>query len=95
MHPTLHSRARNVFGAQLYKNNTRALLSHIFSIVNSDWLQHASSVRGGYEYFVTIHHTLDMRGTSLDNAAKYGYLRNMLTMSHNNLRCAIDDCLHM
>ena len=50
MHPTLRSRARNVFGVQLYKNNARALLLHSLSIVNSDWLQHARSVRGVYEY---------------------------------------------
>ena len=58
MHPTLHSRARNVFGVQLYKNNARALLSRIFSIVNSDWLQHARSVRGVYEYHMKLHSDL-------------------------------------
>ena len=46
---TVHG--RNVFGVQLYKNNARALRSHILSTVNSDWLQHARSVRGVYESF--------------------------------------------
>ena len=50
MHPTLRSRAHNVFGVQLHKNNARALLLRILSILNSDWLQHARSVRGVYEY---------------------------------------------
>ena len=34
---------------QLYKNNARALLSRILSILNLDWLQHARSVREVYE----------------------------------------------
>ena len=34
-----------VFGVQLYKNN--ALLLHILSILNSDWLQHACT-QGNY-----------------------------------------------
>ena len=34
-----------MFGVQLYKNNARALLSRILSIVNLDWLQHARSVQ--------------------------------------------------
>ena len=46
---TLASALREMFGVQLYKNNARALLSRILSILNSDWLQHASSVRGVYE----------------------------------------------
>ena len=50
MHPTLRSRARKLFGVQLYKNNARVLLSRILSILNSDWLQHACSVRGVYEW---------------------------------------------
>ena len=41
-----------MFGVQLYKNNARALLSRILSILNLDWLQHAHSVRGVYEYIV-------------------------------------------
>ena len=42
-----------MFGVQLYKNNARALLSRILSILNLDWLQHARSVRGVYEYCLT------------------------------------------
>ena len=41
-----------MFGGQLYKNNARALLSRILSILNLDWLQHARSVRGVYEFFL-------------------------------------------
>ena len=48
MHPTLRSHAHSVFQVELYKN-ARVLLSHILSIVNSDWLQHAHSVSGVYE----------------------------------------------
>ena len=48
---TLASALREMFGVQLYKNNARALLSRILSILNLDWLQHACSVRGVYEYF--------------------------------------------
>ena len=50
------TRARNVFGVQLYKNNARALLSHILSIVNSDWLQHACSVCGMYEKMLILYY---------------------------------------
>ena len=50
MHSTLCSRARKVFEEQLYKNNARALLLSILSIVNPDWLQHARSVCGVYEF---------------------------------------------
>ena len=46
---TLASALRETFGVQLYKNNARALLSRILSILNLDWLQHARSVRGVYE----------------------------------------------
>ena len=46
---TLASALREMFGVQLYKNNVRALLSRILSILNLDWLQHAPSVRGVYE----------------------------------------------
>ena len=46
---TLASGLREMFGVQLYKNNARALLSRILSILNLDWLQHARSVRGVYE----------------------------------------------
>ena len=51
---TLASALREMFGVQLYKNNARALLSRVLSILNLDWLQHARSVRGVYEY-LTIH----------------------------------------
>ena len=47
---TLASGLREMFGVQLYKNNARALLSRILSILNLDWLQHARSVRGVYEW---------------------------------------------
>ena len=43
---------REMFGVQLYKNNARALLSRILSILNLDWLQHACSVRGVYETLI-------------------------------------------
>ena len=55
---TLASALREMFGVQLYKNNARALLSRILSILNLDWLQHARSVRGVYE-FILIHSTPD------------------------------------
>ena len=53
---TLASALREMFGVQLYKNNARVLLSRILSIVNSDWLQHARSVRGVFE--VALHSLL-------------------------------------
>ena len=46
---TFASALREMFGVQLYKNNARALLSRILSILNLDWLKHARSVRGMYE----------------------------------------------
>ena len=39
-----------VFQVQLFKNNVRALLLRILSILNSDWLQLARSVSGVYEW---------------------------------------------
>ena len=51
---TLASALREMFGVQLYKNNARALLSRILSILNLDWLQHARSVRGVYEYVLLL-----------------------------------------
>ena len=45
----LTSVLQEVFGVQLYKNNARALLSHILSILDLDWLLHAHTVRGVYE----------------------------------------------
>ena len=49
---TLALALREMFGVQLYKNNARALLSRILSILNLDWLQHARSVRGVYEFTI-------------------------------------------
>ena len=49
---TLASPLREMFGVQLYKNNARALLLRILSILNLDWLQHARSVRGVYEWVI-------------------------------------------
>ena len=46
-----------VFRVQLYKNNARALLSCILSTVNTDWLQHARSVRGVYEFLLFPHYS--------------------------------------
>ena len=54
MHPTLGLHTRNLFGVQLYKNNARALLSRILSIVNSDWLQHGRMLRGVYEWHILV-----------------------------------------
>ena len=51
---TLASALCEMFGVQLYKNNARALLSRILSILNLDWLQHARSVRGVYELVVLV-----------------------------------------
>ena len=59
---TLASALRETFG--VHKNNARALLSRILSILNLDWLQHARSVRGVYEYplvgccMVQLYHTV-------------------------------------
>ena len=43
-----------MFGVQLYKNNARAILSRILSILNLDWLQHARSVRGVCEFTLIL-----------------------------------------
>ena len=51
---TLASALREMFGVQLYKNNACALLSRILSILNLDWLQHARSVHGVYEYNLVV-----------------------------------------
>ena len=51
---TLASALREMFGVQLYENNARALLSRILSILNLDWLQHARSVRGVYEFSLKL-----------------------------------------
>ena len=39
---------------QLYKNNVRALLSHILCILNSDWLRLAHSVRRVYDLDISV-----------------------------------------
>ena len=54
----LESALREMFGVQLYKNNARALLSRILSILNLDWLQHARSVRGVYESILSWEYSL-------------------------------------
>ena len=46
----MHTRVRGIRSA-LYRNNARALLSHILSIRYSDW--RARSVRGVYELRLT------------------------------------------
>ena len=43
-----------MFRVQLYKNNARTLFSRILKILNSDWLQHARSVRGVYEVMINL-----------------------------------------
>ena len=61
MRHTLRLRARNVFGVQLYKNNARALLLHILTILSSDWLHHPDherTVRGVYESQITKEYIL-------------------------------------
>ena len=55
---TLVSALCEMFGVQLYKNNARALLSRILSILNLDWLQHARSVRGVYEIVMCHIHSV-------------------------------------
>ena len=58
------TRCLKLRGVQLYKNNAHALLLRILSIINADWLLHASSVCGVYEcvimiafYIITTHHS--------------------------------------
>ena len=48
--PDTHMHVSTARGVQLYKNNACTLLLRILSIVNSDWLLHAYSVRSVYEY---------------------------------------------
>ena len=59
---TLASTLREMFGVILYKNNARALLSRILSILNLDWLQHARSVRRVYEYLIILGFLVDVFG---------------------------------
>ena len=54
----LASALREMFGVQMYKNNARALLLRILSILNLDWLQHARSVHGVYKSRILIAHVL-------------------------------------
>ena len=58
---TLASALREMFGVQLYKNNARALLSRILSILNLDWLQQARSVRGVHEWITMEYATSRMK----------------------------------
>ena len=51
---TLASPLHEMFGVQLYKNNARALILRILSILNLDWLQYARSVRGVYEIYLAF-----------------------------------------
>ena len=46
---TLRYAHAGVMCTECNRINARALLSRILNIVNSDWLQHARSVRGMYE----------------------------------------------
>ena len=62
---TLASALREMFGVQLYKNNARELLSRILSILNLDWLQHARSVRGVYELYLSIRTLIMATGNSV------------------------------
>ena len=59
-----------MFGVQLYKNNARALLSHILSILKLDWLQHGRSVRGVYEF--DIMHNNDENDERIKGKGKLG-----------------------
>ena len=85
---TLASALREMFGVQLYKNNARALLSRILRILNLDWLPHARSVRGVYEFVVisgvTKSHastrTLDVRQVP---GSKVNYFRCLWHMMRN------------
>ena len=52
---TLASALREMFGVQLHKNNARALLLRVLSILNLDWLQHARSVHGVNESSIMDH----------------------------------------
>ena len=71
---TLASTLREMFGVQLYKNNARALLSRILSILNLDWLQHARSVRGVYEYSLLSYYVLVMADSILRLPSTREYL---------------------
>ena len=70
---TLASPLREMFRVQLYKNNAHALLSRILSILNLDWLQHARSVRGVYEF--------KLNNKAAENTKKKNYI-----LPHDNIR---------
>ena len=74
---TLASALREMFGVQLYKNNARALLSRILSILNLDWLQHARSVRGVYECVIW-----DPRSRSEESGCVYILSQEPLTQCY-------------
>ena len=78
----LCSQVRKVFGVQLYKNNARALLSRILNIVNSDWLQHAHSVRWEYE-FPSMNYDLPLSKPNLPPEAYTSSCLLMLDFSTN------------
>ena len=67
---TLASALREMFGVQLYKNNARALLSRIFSILNLDWLQHVRCVRGVYELML-FHQQFNVKTKIVERCAKF------------------------
>ena len=52
----------------MYKNNARGLLSRILSILNLDWLQHAHSVCGVYEYNIN---NVNWMETNLSGRTKF------------------------
>ena len=79
---TLASALREMFGVQLYKNNARALLSRILSILNLDWLQHARSVRGVYE--VSVRNIKLQNFMILPTYTDFDH-RYLVRMSHNAL----------
>ena len=73
---TLASALREMFGVQLCKNNARALLSRILSILNLDWLQHARSVRGVYECTVQSIKQLTEQYPTLGNKYCNYFIKN-------------------
>ena len=90
---TLASALREMFGVQLYKNNARALLSRILNILNLDWLQHALSVRGVYEYsFTLIQNSKSLANTGTLNAGISELIPNI---SQKNLTLHFPFCLSL
>ena len=74
-----------MFGVQLYKNNARALLSRILSILNLDWLQHARSVRGVYECSILLQ--FEFCKYQHFNIGKIEYELLQKLLKSNELRC--------